>query len=97
MALSRDEILGAPDMEPVAEDVPEWGGEVLIRRFTAGEALKMEDASGIDIMAAALVDEDGVGLFTTDDVRALEGKSAVAVNRVLQRVLKVNGLSSEGN
>lgn len=98
MALSRDDILGAPDLEPVALEVREWGGEVFLRRFTAGEALEFEDANGLDLLVASVVDGDGQALFKPADIERLEKKSAVAVNRVLQMVLRLNGLgASEGN
>jgi hypothetical protein len=37
MALNRDAILGAVDVQTEKTDVPEWGGEVIIRGLTGDE------------------------------------------------------------
>jgi hypothetical protein len=36
MALTKDEILAAPDLKPELVDVPEWGGSVWLRGLIAG-------------------------------------------------------------
>lgn len=42
MALTREQILAAPDLGLVKVPVPQWGGEVLIRRMTADDRDRFE-------------------------------------------------------
>lgn len=103
--LNREAILAAQDLQTQTVPVPEWGGEVIVRMMTGTE----RDAFGTSLLgadgkpdmanyrakllAATLVDEAGARLFTADDVAALGGKSAAAVERVFEVANTLNALS----
>lgn len=94
MLLSRESILTANDLQTTDVDVPEWGGTVRVRSLTGtvrdlfGRSLIGEDgkANGklynIKLVAVSAVDEQGVPLFTLEDVEILGTKSAPALERV---------------
>lgn len=96
--LSRDQILGAQDLERRSVDVPEWGGVVCVRLMTGSERDRFEaehlKAPQVDararMAAATLCDEQGALLFTADDVAALGKKSATALNRVVEVAFELN-------
>jgi hypothetical protein len=108
MALSREAILTASDVRTKVLDVPEWGGEVIIRSLTAGwrdqfeaDLLAARQAGNLlpaDISArmlvASLIDEAGQPLFTMDDVSALSAKSSGAVSRVSDEIRAFNALGA---
>lgn len=105
MSLSREEILAVVERragEAVALDVPEWGGEVRIRRLTAAEAERTgltNDEQPPDVVArviaASLVDDEGEPLFNEGDVAALADADLSAATRVFVACVKANGLGSE--
>lgn len=79
MALTREEILAAPDLPVVRLWIPEWNGEVLIRTMTGQERATFEESVTVErdgkaevdkrlffayLLAATLVNEDGTLLFT---------------------------------
>lgn len=101
--LTADEILAAQDLEERIVEVPEWGGAVKIRGLTkAAQQQVRRQATGPDgqvdadrleiLMLAACVIEPQ---FTEEQVERLKQKSATAVDRVLQAVLDLAGLSPE--
>jgi hypothetical protein len=105
MTLTREQILGAIDLRAstyTTHPVPEWGGDVLIRRLSAGDA----ERSGLtgdqkspelvaQVITLSLVDEDGNLLFTQEDVTALAKVDVGVAAQVFAACVKVNGLSSE--
>jgi hypothetical protein len=66
MALSRDDILNADDLETREVDVPEWGGSVLVRGLTGRERDAYETSLTTERQTKAGV-QRGVDL---DNVRA---------------------------
>lgn len=105
MALTRDEILAARDLATISVDVPEWGGVVHLRPLTGRERDKFETetlAKGegnetVDVRARLVVamacDEDGVLLFSPEDVDAVAAKSGRALDRLFPRAAKLSGMS----
>ncbi len=105
--LTRDEILNAEDLKTVTVDIPEWGGELLVREMTGSQ----RDAYETDIMntaedhkahvirarmvASSVVGEDGEPLFTMADVEALAKKSAKALDRVFTAAASLNVLTDD--
>lgn len=106
--LTREQILGADDrlIETVA--VPEWGGEVLVRRVSAGERDKLEASMVVQsgrrrtvslentrarIVALCVCDAEGRPLFSESDVEALAAKSAAAMERVFDHARAMNRFS----
>jgi hypothetical protein len=106
MPLSREAILAAQDTRTKTVDVPEWGGEVIIRSLTAGwrnqfeadmlEAHRQGRQVPADLSArmviASLVDEAGAELFTLDDVKAMSAKNANVMTRLHDAIVELNAL-----
>ena len=103
MALSRDQILGADDLGLVELPVPEWGGSVFLRVMRGVERdafevrMAAEDRANVRARMAALsiVDEQGVRLFSDEDIEALGQKNAKALNRVMERAMELNGFTEQ--
>jgi hypothetical protein len=107
--LTRDQILGAEDLETEDVPVPEWGGVVRVRSLTGTERDGFE-ASVVQFrrdgsrelrlanvrarfVALTAVGEDGERLFSDDDVKGLGRKSAAALERVWDAARQLSGLS----
>lgn len=106
--LSKEAILAADDRQVRDVPVPEWGGEVRMRGMTGRERDAYE-ASIIDqrggerkvilanarakLVAKCAIDEAGALMFTPDDVRALGGKSAVALERLFDAARELSGMA----
>ncbi len=108
--LKRDEILEAQDIATERVEVPEWGGDVLVRGMSGSERDQFEESilerhgkrrevSLRDIraklVAIAVVDEQGRQIFTEGDVAALTCKSAAALQRVFTAAQRLSGLSDQ--
>lgn len=100
--LDRSAILAASDRKVEAVDVPEWNGRVFVRSLTAGDrsawaAAMRDDAdrAGLLMIARAVCDADGVRIFGDDDLDALAEKSTAAIDRLVDAVLRVNGMRPE--
>lgn len=108
--LSRDAILQAQDLPTERVEVPEWGGEVIVRGLTAAERDQFEqsivEARGKDtrvnlrnirakLVALCVVDEEGKRLFKDEDAELLGRKSAVALNRIFEVAQRLSGLRPE--
>jgi len=106
--LTRDEILQADDMRIETVAVPEWGGEVRVKSLTGAERDLFEasitqqiggKASVVianmraKLCAMAIVNENGVNLFSQADVETLGVKSAAALDRVFGVAQRLAGLS----
>lgn len=104
--LTREAILGAPDLKRETVAVPEWGGDVLISMMTGAQRDAWEqslvsggkaDVSNVraKLVAACAVTEDGKPLFRPEDVYALGLKSAIALERCAKVAQRLNGLTEE--
>jgi hypothetical protein len=108
--LKRNEILDIQDIKTERVEVPEWGGDVLVRGLD-GSGRDGFEASVLEqhgkkrqvnlqdirakLVAKSCVDEDGNLIFSEDDVAALTRKSAAALQRVYQVAQRLCGLSDE--
>lgn len=105
MSLSREQILGAPDLRFEEVAVPEWGGTVRIKMLTGAERDafegmirdratlgKLGENLRATIVASTLVDESGARLFTEADIEALGKKSWLALERVATASARLNKL-----
>jgi hypothetical protein len=96
--LTRAEILDAHDVQTEAVNVPEWGGDVLVRSMTGDERDRFEaeaQTTNSDdptanyqrirarLAARTIVDEDGNRVFSEQDIEKLGSKNAWALTRVL--------------
>ncbi|MFJ9413040.1 hypothetical protein ACIRPT_02600 [Streptomyces sp. NPDC101227] len=107
--LSKDQILKADDLKTEPVEVPEWGGEVLVRTLMGEERDKFEaDSVTINkkgqpqqnlanmrarLVALCAVNEAGERLFSAYDVPDLGRKSATALDRVFQKAQELNGFT----
>lgn len=110
MMLSKEQILAVSDLKTVSVDVPEWGGEVMVRMMSgtdrdeweASLVTVAEDGTRkpnmtnlrVKLVALTLVGEDGQRMFSVDEIGHLAGKSAAALNRVFEAAQKLNGLGA---
>lgn len=108
--LNRDNVLGAKDIKIEQVDVPEWGGHVFVKGMTGVARGHMEvaitEGRGEDrevnlsrlraaIAAVTICNEDGELLFTTEDIAALNEKSAGALQRVFDVSNRLSGTSKD--
>lgn len=101
--LSKEDILGCNDIPTELVEVPEWGGTVKVRGMTAGERDRFDDqirTQGLSALRATMaangiIDEDGKRLFTDIEVGKLAEKSAEALDRVVEVVSRLSGLTPE--
>ena len=104
--LSKTDILSANDLKREEVEVPEWGGTVLVRSFTADakdamefKLYQMSQKHGVGIRAAyvglALVDDMGQRLFADDEIPMLGTKFAGAVDRVFEVVARLNRITQK--
>jgi hypothetical protein len=110
MILTKKDILTADDIKRELVTVPEWGGDVLVRGMTGAERDKFESGireqknNGFVLNLAnvraklsslTICDEDGKRLFSEQDVQALSGKSASALQRIFAVAQKLSGIGDE--
>ena len=104
--LTAQQILEVNDMpEAQVVNVPEWGGDVLVRPMTAGERdlyeqdIMASQAEGIvpnvraRLVSYVAVDEQGNRLFSAEDIEALSKKNATAIDRVFSKARSMNVIS----
>ncbi len=105
--LTREAILNAFDLPTEEVHVPEWGGKVRVRGLTGAERdkfeaalmevqgqnmrIRMQNARAL-LVVLGVVDEEGNHVFSEKDVKALGEKSAVALERVANAVMRLSGL-----
>lgn len=108
--LTRDAILYVPDMKTETVNIPEWGGEVLVRGMNGNERdlyersilvqngkntrVNMTNARA-KLVVWTVVDEDGKRLFTDADIEALGKKSASALSRIFNVAARLSGITEE--
>jgi hypothetical protein len=105
--LNKEMILGATDIVTESVNVPQWGGDVLVRGMTGKErgvwqqSLKTGRGAKADVdltyvqaslCQLCLVDESGKRLFAYNDVHALAEKSAGALEIVAKVAMRLSGL-----
>ncbi len=103
--LSKDAILAADDLPRETVNVPEWGGEVLVRTMSgtdrdAFEASLLEKDGRMEnvrarLVALTLCDLQGDRLFNDSEIAALGRKSARALDRVFSVAQRLNGIGVE--
>jgi len=108
--LTREAILQASDIQTEDVEVPEWGGTVAVRGlsgrgrddFEASVMVGKGKNRDINVrnfraklVALCCVDEQGVRLFSDEDVKALGDKSAGALTKVFDVASRLSGLSKE--
>lgn len=95
--LTLEDIVAAQDLAEDTIDVPEWGGSLLVRAMTKQRQIEIRDEGvgekGLTelLMFAACVIEPP---FTAADVTILRGKAAAVFDRVMRRILELNGANA---
>jgi hypothetical protein len=100
--LSVEDILTAPDIQEQTVEVPEWGGAVRISSFTKQRQMQLRSQA----MTGDELDSERMELlmfiegviepkFSVEHIELLKGKSASAMDRVLQAILALGGLTPE--
>lgn len=110
VALTRDAILGATDIETRSVEVPEWGGYVLVRGLTGRERDSFEqsliETKGRNqkanltnlrgkLVQLSVVNDAGAKVFSREDVDALSKKSTKALQRIVDVAQELSGLSED--
>ncbi len=101
--LTKAAILAVDDLLFEDVPVPAWGGTVRIRVMTGTERDEFRAAiageNGVPVgqfsaalLAATCVDENGVRLFSMEDVESLRAKSAASVDVPAAVAMRLNGL-----
>lgn len=108
--LSRDVILAATDVQFEDVEVPEWGGKVRVKSLTGKERDALESSMIVGkgknkdvslsnlrakLVAQSVVDEQGMAIFTDEDIPALGAKSAAALNRVYEVAQRLSGITQD--
>ena len=108
--LTKAQILEAKDLRTQIVNVPEWGGDVLVRLLTAAEREEItsiwtqhanaDNATKSTLTSDAMllrctVDEAGNALFDDADLPALKGKSSMAISRVIDAALALNAMAAD--
>ncbi len=102
--LSRDDILKAQDLKIVKVQVQEWGGDVHVKRMTAGERDKfdfwvVENQKSQNIRAAVLAftmcDEQGEALFTPEHIKDISQKDTAVIEKLFNVATELNPIFSK--
>ena len=101
--MTLDEILDAQGVE--YDSVPAWGKHVGIGSITAGEVLEWIEEkdgprkreAGLLLLARSLVGPDLTRVCKTKDdenrmVESLKGKDSRTCNKIVERIIKLNGI-----
>lgn len=103
--LSKTAILAADDLKHEDVEVKQWGGLVRVRMMTGIERDEFRAAIAVEggipvgqfaaaLLAATIVDELGVRLFSIDDMAALQAKSAASLDAPAAVAMRLNGLGA---
>ena len=108
--LTREQILKAQELKTKTVNVPEWGGEIILRqlssldRFSFLDELEKiketKDGRDKDLSASALfvvwtaVDKKGNRIFHDSDVDALTASNPQVIQRLVSHCGKLNGFES---
>lgn len=108
MSLTKTEIFGSTDRSPELLEVPEWGGDVYIaalpenewrrlQRETSEALKKGEDGSAqeYEMVVLSVYDAGGVLLFDKGDIKTLGERNHLAIERIVEEIMRVNGLSEK--
>jgi hypothetical protein len=109
--LGRNQILDAKDLQTEDVPVPEWGGEVRIRMLTGEERdayeasmveLKKDGSAKANrenvrarLLILCIVNEAGEQMFNRAEIKLLGRKSAKALERVINKLNEMNGISEK--
>ena len=106
--MNIEDILAYDDTHRETVTVREWNNaHVLVVSMTAMERAEIEkrwsrkDATGdpaafrADVLERSLKNEDGTPLATTEQIKALMGKNANAIERLFEAACRVSGFNNK--
>jgi hypothetical protein len=108
--LSRDDILGADDLQRELVQVPEWGGDVYVRCLTGAERDLWETHTLQDVepdaqkryanfrarlVVMAVCDDRGMPVFMLADASRLGQKSGKVLDRLYEVAVRLSGIRQE--
>jgi hypothetical protein len=108
--LGKDQIFAADDIQSAIVDVPEWGGQVMIRGLTGHQRDAWEQSMTVKkgrkvemdmtdfrsrLVVLCAVDETGTRLFHDGDVHQLASKSGAALDRLYSKAAELSGISEK--
>jgi hypothetical protein len=107
-ALTREQMLGATDVQIEAVFVPEWGGTVYVRSLPGkgrdqfegsrvrikadGKVELVHDNTRARLLALTVCNEAGELLFSEEDVAAIGEKNAAALDRIFDVAQRLSSL-----
>lgn len=101
--LTREMILAARDLGFEVVEVPEWGGAVSVSVMDGAtrEALNESLQGGAKaskfhahMLAATLVDADGVHMFSLEDIEMLRRKNPEVMQRLSDAAMRINKIAT---
>jgi hypothetical protein len=106
--LSKSDILGRTALRTKEIEIPEWNGSVLIRELTQNERTEVEllvwDGKEnkdvmrklkVNLVILSVIDTEGKRLFDEKDYDELSKKSASAIDRISDAILKLSGITGK--
>lgn len=101
--LSKEDILKVDDMRYHCITIPEWGGDIRLKTMSLADQLAYEEVRKdsktediiIQLVKTSCVDENGKQLFSDEEVKQLNIKSAEVICRIFQKCLDINAVESE--
>jgi len=107
--LTKEQILTVSDIKTRTVKIPEWNGCVTIKMLTGLERDQLEsiaypvsdkkEAARDNIRALwcvfSIVDENGVRIFTNEDIEKVSLKSSAALDRIFTAALSLNKVSNK--
>jgi hypothetical protein len=102
--LGIDEIVEAQDIQFTEVEVPEWGGTIRLGSLDAGELINFIEANdgpakrnaGLRLIIKSLVNEDNKRIGTDAHLEHFKKKNAKVCSRLVDEILKLNGLDAKG-
>ena len=110
MLLGKEAILAADDIRSERVEIPEWGGEVMVRGLTGAQRDAWESSMSrrvgkqmvpdmrnfrARLVVLCVVDETGELVFHGGDIDALAGKSGSALDKIYGVAARLSGISED--
>jgi len=103
--ITKDQIFQTEDLTSIKVNVPEWGGEIILKVMTGADRdkymrfISKQDGIPENMMERLVVltayDEEGKKLFEDSDIPALSKKSSLVISRLFSESAKLNKISNE--
>ena len=98
--LTLDDIFEVKDTRYLEIDVPEWGGSIRVAALSAGEMIDFVDSndgpakrtSGIRLIIASLVDEDGKRVGKPEMMDKFKKRDSRVMGRIVDEIMKLNDM-----